>query len=526
MAKRGRGAPIPELIRQGFAQLHAGRVAEAQRLFKTVLGTEPRNALALHELSGIAAAAGDLPQAISLMTRAIDADPGMAQAYSNLGNFLRDDGRFEDALNAYRTALRLAPDFADAHRCLLATLLYLPGLNPEQRFAEHRAFGERYRPRPEQRLPPPVVDRDPERQLRVGLLSSDLHAHAVARNLAPLFDHRDRTATALFCYAEVAAPDQLTAIARSRSDGWRSTVGLNDRAVAEMIRHDAIDILVITAARFDRNRPLVACYRPAPVQVSLFDAATSGLGEMDYIVTDPVLSPPGISERFTERCAHLPRLLNFPKPESLPIGGLPAQARGKITFGSFNNPAKFNFATIALWSKVMEAVPQSTLTLKYLGRYRDPALCARLRGAFGATGVDPRRIDFLTPIDYGAAAHLGAYGAIDIGLDPAPFTGVNTSFEALWMGVPVVTLAGDTMMSRMAAGVVTVAGLDELVATSPNDYVTRAVALARDLPRLASLRASLRDRIERSPLCDSPGFARSLDTLWRTLWRDWCSRAG
>ncbi|HUA54456.1 MAG TPA: tetratricopeptide repeat protein [Candidatus Sulfotelmatobacter sp.] len=524
-AQRGR-ATVPELIQQAFAHERAGRVADATRLYKTVLGTDPRNAVALHQLSGIAYAGGDLAQAIVLMHRAIDGDPGMAQAYSNLGNFLRDDGRPAEALNAYRTALRLAPDFADAHRALLAALMYLPDLDPEQRFAEHLAFAARHRPPPDQVLPAPVVDRDPERRLRIGILSSDLHAHAVARNLAPLFDHHDRTATALIGYAHVAAPDQATAAARAQCDDWRSTVGLTDRGVAELIRRDAIDILVVTAARWDSNRPLVACYRPAPVQVSMCEVATSGLDSFDYIVTDPILTPAGHRERFTERFASLPTIFNLMHLQAPPVGALPALTQGGITFGSFNNPAKLSPTTIALWSRVLDALPQSTLALKYLARYADPALRARLRGAFGAAGIDPRRIRFVVPTDYAIAAHLGAYGAIDIGLDPTPFTGVTTTHEALWMGVPVVTLAGDTMLARMGASVLATAGLDELVATSPDDFVARTVALARDLSRLAGLRAGMRDRVARSPLCDTIGFARSLDALWRALWRDWCARAG
>jgi len=531
-AGSGRGAPnarpSAEMIRQAFAHERAGRVADAARVYEAVLAAEPRNAVALHQLSGIAAAGGDLPRAIALMMAAVDADPGMAPAYSNLGNFLRDEGRIDEALNAYRTALRLAPDFADAHRALLSTLMYVPDLDPEQRFAEHRAYAERHRPPADQVLPPPVVDRDPERRLRIGILSSDLRAHVVARNLAPVLDYRDRAAFALICYAEVGAPDHATTAAQSLCDAWRPTVGMSDRAVAELIRGDAIDILVITAGRFDRNRPLVACYRPAPVQVSLFDAATSGLDEIDYLMTDRVLSPPDDRERFVERLVHLPALLNYPKLDALPIGPLPALATGKaagqIALGSFNNPAKLGAATIALWARVLDALPNATLTLKYLARYADPILRARLRGGFGAAGIDPRRIEFVVPADYAPAAHLGAYGAIDIALDPTPFSGVTTSYEALWMGVPVVALAGDTMMARMGAAVLATAGLDELIAASPDAYVARVAALAHDLPRLASLRAGLRERVERSRLGDGPGFARSVETSWRTLWRDWCAR--
>jgi predicted O-linked N-acetylglucosamine transferase (SPINDLY family) len=310
---------------------------------------------------------------------------------------------------------------------------------------------------------------------------------------------------------------------RTDADGWRSTVGLTDRAVAEMIRDDRIDLLVVLAARFDRNRALVACYRPAPVQIAMFDGATTGLRFMDYWITDPVLTPPDTTERFTERVARLPSLFCYTAPESAPpVSALPAETRGAVTFGAFGNPTKISPPTIALWAGVLRAVPGSRLLLKYHTRFADPALELRFRIAFGNHGIAPAQLVFRAGDD-DRPTHLSAYDEIDIALDTMPFNGSTTTFEALWMGVPVIALAGDTMISRMSAGMLTAAGLGELIAASPESFVARAAELAHDRARLATLRAGLRDRVARSTLCDGPTYMRSLEDLWRTLWRAWCA---
>jgi protein O-GlcNAc transferase len=427
---------------------------------------------------------------------------------------------------ALRMALKLDPGRRDAHRHLLNCMLYLPGVDPETRFAAHLDFAARHQPPAEHMLPPPDHDRDPERRLRIGLLSSDFRAHPVARNLLSVFRCRDRAANELLCYAELRAPDGYTDIIRANCDGWRSTVDLDDRAVAELIRGDRIDVLVVLAGGFDHNRPLVACYRPAPVQVSMFDGATTALRGIDHWLTDPVLTPPGSTERFTEHLARLPMLFHYPALSRAPaVADLPAAHAGHITFGSFNNPLKLSRTTIALWARVLRAMPGTRLVLKYHGRFADPSLQTRLRVGFGGRGVDPGRIEFLTADD-DEATHLAAYARIDIALDTTPFSGATSSFDALWMGVPVVTLAGDTMISRMSAGLLTACGLDRLVAGSEDAFVACAETLARDLGALAALRAQLCDRVSRSPLCDGPGYTRTLEALWRNLWRTWCATAG
>jgi protein O-GlcNAc transferase len=516
-------ATLATAMADALAHLRAGRLADVRAVCSDVLQAAPNHVDALHLLGVVAQAERDLPTAIELISKSLTVNPRFAGAYASLGVVLGNNCQLEEAVRALRAALKLDPGLIDAHRHLLNCMLYLPGIDPAARLAAHLDFAARHQPASERRLPPPDNDRDPDRRLRIGLLSSDFRAHPVARNLLSVFRGRDRAANELLCYAELRAPDGYSEIIRANCDGWRSTVDLDDRAVAEMIRRDRIDLLVVLAGRFDNNRPLVACYRPAPVQISMFDGATTALREIDYWITDPVLTPADSTERFTERLARLPMLVHYPAPSRAPaVAALPASRAGHVTFGSFNNPLKLSRATLELWARVLRAVPDTRLALKYHGRLADPMLQARLRMTLGGHGVDPGRIDFLTADD-DEATHLAAYGRIDIALDTMPFSGATSSFDALWMGVPVVTLAGDTMISRMTAGLLAPVGLDELIADTPDAFVACAEALARDLGALATLRAQLRDRVRRSPLCDGRGYARSLEALWRRLWQSWCA---
>jgi predicted O-linked N-acetylglucosamine transferase (SPINDLY family) len=513
-------------IEGALAHLRAGRLADVRAVCSDVLKTAPNHVDALHLLGVVAQAEGDLPTAIELISKSITINPRFAGAYASLGVVLGNNCQLAEAVRALRAALKLDPGLIDAHRHLLNCMLYLPDIDPEARLAAHLDFAARHQPAAERRLPPPDNDRDPDRRLRIGLLSSDFRAHPVARILLPVFRDRDRAANELLCYAELRAPDGYSEIIRANCDGWRSTVDLDDRAVAEMIRRDRIDVLVVLAGRFDNNRPLAACYRPAPVQISMFDGATTALREIDYWVTDPVLTPADSTERFTERLARLPMLFHYPALSRAPaVAALPAGRAGTVTFGSFNNPLKLSRAALELWARVLRAVPGARLALKYHGRLADPMLQARLRTTFGGHGVDPGRIEFLTAED-DEASHLAAYSMIDIALDTTPFSGATSSFDALWMGVPVVTLAGDTMISRMTASLLAPIGLDGLIADTPDAFVACAEALARDLGALATLRAQLRDRVRNSPLCDGPGYVRSLQALWRRLWQAWCAAPG
>ena len=517
----GRVVTLAQAIDEALAHQSAGRRDDAARIYRQVLDVAPGHVIALNQLALIAADADDLTEAIRLTRLAVQADPGFVTGHANLGNLFKADGQVDEAVAAYRTALALDPTQVAVHRSLLNALLYLSDLDPDQRFAEHLAFARQHQPRAEDALPPLANDRDPERRLRIGIVSADLHIHPVARNLLPLFEHRDRAGFALFCYADVPAPDAYTERLRGHADGWRSTSGLSDRAIAELVRADAIDVMLVLAGVFDRNRPLVACYRPAPVQVSMFDGATSGVRGMDYWVSDPIMSPPRSRERFTERVVHIERLVAYQPLDPLPeLRPQPATVNGYVTFGSFNRPSKISRTAIALWSAVLRAVPTARLALRYRHFFgREPAQ-ARFRAVFAAHGIGPERLDFLPGIP--TLGHLQAIGSVDIALDTTPFAGVTTTFDTLSMGVPVLARAGDSAMSRMSATLLHAVGLDDLIAEDDATFVASAARLANDIGRLIDLRTSLRDAVPRSPLCDGVTYARSLEALWRRLWRDWC----
>ncbi len=428
-------------------------------------------------------------------------------------------GRIDEAIDRYERAIARKPDSVEAYKGLLSAILYHPDLDPEAVFAIHRRFEERLarpryaRIRPHRNVP------DPERRLKIGYLSSDFRVHSVARNLIPIFRGHDRSRFDIHCYAEVPRPDAMTGDFRALADGWRSTVGLRDEEVAEAIRDDRIDILVCLAGRFDGNRLLVPAFKPAPVQVSYYDAATSGLDTMDYLLSDRVLTPRTTPERFTERPLCLPTFyVGEMPPDPPPV----ASRNGPVVFGCLNNPAKITGPVLDLWMRVLREVPGSLLLLKYLNWYETPSVRDRVLAAFDRHGLDRDRLR-LPEAARSLHQHLALYNEIDIALDPFPFSGSTTTFEALLMGVPVVALRGRSMMGGWSAGMLRGLGLAGLIAAGPEDYLALATGLAADPDRRAALRATLRDRVAASPLCDRTRKAGQIERFYRAVWRRWCA---
>ncbi|HYH19086.1 MAG TPA: tetratricopeptide repeat protein [Azospirillum sp.] len=461
-------------------------------------------------------------EAEAAFRRVLALDPAHAESWCMLASVRRVLGRPEEGTALNRRGLRAAPDSPAAQRGLLSALLYDPSLDEAARFAEHRRLAERCAPAAR----PHANPRDPGRRLRVGYLSSDLCAHPVARNLEPILAAHDRDRFEIVCYADVTRPDSTTGRLRALSDGWRDTAGLDDAQLADLIRADGVDVLVSVAGRFDGNRPLIAAQRAAPVQVSLYDGATSGLTAMDAILTDAVMTPRGGAERFTERPVRLPALFAYQPIADAPDPAAPPMlAYGRVTFGSFNNPSKVNDAVLALWARVLNAVPESRLVLKYKAVYGAAALRRRVLEVMARNGVDAARI-VLPAASQERAQHLALYHGVDIGLDPFPFCGATTTFEALYMGVPVVTLPGANMMSRWSASLLRVAGCGDLVAADAEDYVRIAASLAADPGRLTRLHAALRPRLLAAAILDPNRKARQVERVLRVLWRRWCASQG
>lgn len=365
---------------------------------------------------------------------------------------------------------------------------------------------------------------EPERRLRIGYLSPDLRYHPVASFLAPILAHHDPDQVETIAYADHPAEDAMTARLRARAAQWRHCHGWSDRRLAEQIAADGIDILVDLAGHTAGNRMPLLKAKPAPLQVLYIGyPCTSGLAAMDYLISDHWVSPPEQDFLYTEAVCRQPDSFWCfePPAQAPPVGPLPLLGNGDVTFGSFNNLSKLSPATVALWARVLQAVPAARLVLQALA-FADAPTREQVRERFAAHGIAPERLDIREPI-LAFERFLAGYGEIDIALDPLPFNGGTTTCQALWMGVPVITLPGQHFHSRMGLSLLRQLDLAELVADSAQSYVDIAAALAADHQRLEGLRRTLRGRMQASPLCDGPGAARALENTFRSIWRAWCS---
>lgn len=502
----------------GHALRDQGRRPEAYASFGRALKLRPDRPENHNVFGGVLLGESRLSEAESRFRCALALKPAYAEAFHNLAICRQNQGYASDAAVHFRRALAILPTFDHAHKSLLTSLLYDAGQTPERLFAEAAGYARRHAP---QRPPAPAPhDFSSERRLRIGFVSSDFRAHPLARALVPVFEHRDRSAFSYVAYAHEMRVDEVTGWFRSSADEWRNIAPLSDSEIAAKARHDRIDLLVILGGRFDSNRPMVAAYRAAPIQVSLFDAATSGVEGMDYFVGDPIVTPEDGREPFVEEVVRLPLFCCYAEQMPVPI----AERRpvdGAVVFGGFNNPAKLSSAILALWARVMARLPRSRLVLKYYRTFSAAGTRARILGIFAANGVGSERISFVAD-GLLEEQPLDRYNEVDIALDSFPFNGVTTTFDALWMGVPVVTLAGDGCIRRMSASHLAQVGLEDLVATTEDRFVEIAVGLAADVERLRALRHGLRDRVRASPLVDGPAFSKAVDILFRDLWRKKC----
>ena len=452
--------------------------------------------------------------ALASYERALALKPDDADTLNNLGNLRHEQGRAAAALDAYGAAVRSRPDLPGPASNLLMALNYTDAKTPAEMLAAHQDWDTRFAVPSAQ----PHGARAPGR-LRIGYVSADLRTHSVSYFLEPLLAHHDRTRVEIFCYSNSRNADATTARLRELADHWVPISSLDDGAVAERIRADGIDLLVDLGGHTGHSRLAVFAHRAAPAQLSwLGYPNTSGLAAMDYRLTDAIADPPGESDlAHTEKLIRLDQgfLCYRPPSDAPPVTPPPCRERGLVTFGSFNHPAKLSDATVRCWADLMARVPGSRLLLKYK-IFEDEATRRFHQDRFLAAGLAADRLEILGHID-DAQGHLGAYGQIDVALDPFPYNGTTTTCEALWMGVPVVSLTGSRHAGRVGASLLHRVGLDDLVAPDPEAYGALAVALAGDPDRLAALRSGMRDRLTASPLLDGAGFARSVEAVFRTI---------
>lgn len=531
-----------------------GADEDAARYYRESIAADPMLAPPRFSLAVLLLAAGRRDEAIEEMRRAVALDPGRAEWHAILGEACFDAERLRDARSSLETALRLAPDSADAHDqlgcCLLESgdapgavahfrralqiaparetassnllfaLNYLSEAAPETIFAEHSAWGQRVsRDDPDRAH---ANDPDPERSLRIGYVSPDLRDHALAYFIEPVLARHERTRFEVVCYSDAAREDGVTARLRGHAALWRESGNLDADALAQRIRDDRIDILVDLAGHsVGGKRMPVFARKPAPLQASWLGYLNStGLPAMDYRITDAHACPPGWERYHTERLLRLPdsQWCYAAAADAPAVGPLPAAREVAVTFGSLHNLAKLSPRVIALWGRLLRQVPGSRLLMLAPGREQSSA---QLTAQFAGHGIDASRLEFTARLPI--ADYLELHNRIDINLDAFPYTGGTTTCHSLWMGVPVVTLRGATVVSRGGASLLNSVGLPELVADSEAQYLEIAEQLARDLQRLAQLRSGLRQRIAQSPLMDAARFTANLESAYRGIWRRWCA---
>jgi predicted O-linked N-acetylglucosamine transferase (SPINDLY family) len=357
----------------------------------------------------------------------------------------------------------------------------------------------------------------PDGRLRIAYVSGDLYQHSVARNLVPLIGSHDRQAFHVSIFSDVRKPDPLTQSFAQSVDRFTPVAHLNDDRLADLIADSDIDILLVIAGRFDRNRFQLCARRIAPIQISFHDVATSGLAHMDYLLADADLVQPAFRHQFCERLLRLPRFYLHQPMDLAPDPGSSPQARNNfLTFGCFNNPMKMSDSILALWSRILHDLPNAKLMLKYKDAFVSPALRARITNALN---IDPARIRFLNPTIQNIGDHLLAYRDIDVALDTAPFCGSTTTFEAVAMGVPVLTLESDRMVGNWSKSILKGVGLGQFVAKDSGDFIRIAQACDTGAIDLADIRASLRARLNQSSMCDGRRRARQVERLLHAVWR-------
>lgn len=499
-------------VNLGVALAEFGGVRESIALLERARDLRPDSAAVLTNLGASLVLESRVAEAEAVLRRALELDPSASQPRVNLGMALRGPGRQQEAIALLREAIALDPANDDAYQNLQLGLNYADGVSPGEIVEAARSIAAAPLAKPRARECA-AVDRA-GRRLRIGYVSPDLRKHSVAYFLEPVLSNHDRDRFEVFCYHLYAAEDEVTQRLRGHADRWTNAFAIPTDVLAQRIREDGVDVLVDLSGHTAHNRLGLYAYRPAPVQIAwLGFPSTLGIPSIDYRITDWQVDPSGYERFNTETPLRLPDSYFCYRPGPAPdVGPLPALSQGQVTFGSFNNLAKITDMALQLWAAALAAVPASRLIVKS-NALAEAATRERLQRAFSLAGVAPARVELLG-WEADSASHLQVYNRVDIALDSFPYNGATTTCEALWMGVPVVSLSGPTHASRMGRSILGAAGLPHLAADDAGGFQAIAVRLAADLPALAALRAGLRDRLRASALMDESRFTRALESIY------------
>jgi protein O-GlcNAc transferase len=508
-----------------IALKNKGQIEEAIIYCKKAIEINPTLVNAMYNLGNAFQDKGQLDEAITYYQKALQYDPNHIGVYTNLGHVFQRRGQLDKGEMYFRHAMKIKPDDLIPHQALLMTMNYNPNYNAQTIFSEHLRFAKQHAEPIYSAATSYTNDSSLTRRLRIGYVSPDFRRHSVHYFLEPVFASHNHAQFEIFCYSDVLRQDNITERIKTFVDQWRNISKVPDEKVAEFIREDRIDILIDLAGHTDNNRMLLFARKPAPVQVSwLGYPNTTGLQTIDYRIVDNYTDPLELTDQFyTEKLLRLPQsFLCYLHDENSPeVGELPSLETGHITFGSFNYFSKVTPKVIDLWTKIMIAIPGSLLIMKAKS-FSDGATCQYVREMFHQGGIAHERIELISYVP-SFIGHLETYKRIDIALDTFPYNGTTTTCEAIWMGVPVITLAGNSHVSRVGVSLLSNVGLPELIAGTPDEYFKITVNLANDVKKLEALRKRLRDMMKYSPLTDAKKFTLNLETCFRKIWETWCN---
>lgn len=497
--------------------LHLGEFRRSLILARRLICLKPSDVFAWNDHGLAVTRFGQHPLAETAYRRSLLLGGiGEIPIHNNLGIVYREQAKYDEALEAFDVMKGAESCTSQTFKTIITTHLYMPKFRPQAVQALHKEWVDRWGGRPIRREERP---RDPDRKLRVAIVSSDLHRHPVGRNFLPLFKAFDRTKFEFYAYSEASSEDTLTTEYQKGCAAWHRTKTLQDRDVAMLIAEHKCDVVIYLSGHFDANRPLIATYRPAPVQISYLDPGRLDIPGIDYVFVDRKICPRTLAE-LGERAIHLPRFYQHePFEGSPPITGLPAMSnRPWVMFGSFNNPAKINGAVTDAWREILTRAPNSRIGFRYKASFEGGWLRQKIISSLGGERNESRI--FWGGMEGDHRGHLRGFNDIDVGLDPFAFNGSTTTFESLWMGVPVIALAGDNIMGRYGAGIMTQVGLPNFVHDTVEDYIAHAVSICEDPSQLIGVRAQLRGKVKEK-ICapTSRYFERAL----RAVWKKWCA---
>ena len=543
----------------GFTQLNRQRWAESEESLKLSLKHNPDQLEAQINLSAVYLLTDRWKECEAACQEALRLKPSEAKVLCTLGTLRQNQRRYGEAVQSYLLALSSEPDNLEAIKGLAGAYIslgepdlsnalyrrlieadpdswpawthllfgmqYDPTIPNERVLAEHKQYGDIVR----RVVGPPRLDfansRSIDRPLRIGYLSSDFSQHVVMCFAENAIAAHDRSRVRVCCISNTKNRDAVTERIRQNADDWIDIHGLSDDQALELIRERELDVVVDLVGHTSSNRLLLLGRRLAPVQALWCGYSnTSGLDVVDYIIADNIIAPPGEPHFFTEEPIRLPNsfLCFTPPPDSPDIGPLPFEKNGFITFGCLNNPSKINQHIVNWWARLLEELPDSKFLLRYM-LYDDPLIAARVDKMFRQAAIPADRYQIFG--GGGGTNFRNTYNSLDISLDTFPYNGTTTTCEALWMGVPVVTMYGDRFAARVGASLLTYSGLGGMVAHNPAEYVKRAAALARQPELLAQFRRDFRSHLPNTPVFDYPLFTRGLEDAYFNMFARWSANA-